>query len=200
MPSPPCFPFSVSGPLSKAVAALGFSSFEQLAAFVQALPYGRTAANDDPLSVITENCGTCSSKHKLLAALAHECGHMEVQLTVGLFKMSEENTPGVGSILRAAHLSYIPEAHCYLAVGSKRYDFTGLPKGSASPFEALIEEHVVLPAELSDAKIELHKRAVAHWAASAGITTADAWATREACIAALSANTSFNRDGLKPAR
>ncbi|BCL75609.1 hypothetical protein JHS3_13450 [Jeongeupia sp. HS-3] len=125
---------------------------------------------------------------------------MEVQLTVGLFKMSEENTPGVGSILRAAHLSYIPEAHCYLAVGSKRYDFTGLPKGSASPFEALIEEHVVLPAELSDAKIELHKRAVAHWAASAGITTADAWATREACIAALSANTSFNRDGLKPAR
>jgi hypothetical protein len=42
-----------------------------------------------------------SLSHQLLAAVAQDCGHSEVQLTVGIYEMSEENTPGVGTVLNA---------------------------------------------------------------------------------------------------
>jgi hypothetical protein len=135
--------------------------------------------------VLRERCGTCSSKHQLLAAVAHECGHVEVQLVVGIYEMSEHNTPGVGPVLGAASLSSIPEAHCYLVVAGERLDFTGLRSGSSSPFDALLTEHVVLPADLPEAKGNLHRRAITTWSDALGISTARAWDIREACIAAL---------------
>lgn len=183
--SPLSFPIRAAGALSEAVLGRGLGAFDQLAEFVRSLPYGRTTSTVDPLAVLQEYRGTCSSKHQLLAAVAHECNHFEVQLTVGLYKMSEDNTPGVGAVLRSTSLPFVPEAHCYLTVGSERYDFTGLPQGTSSPFDSLFEEHVVLPAELSEAKVRIHKQAVASWAASVGVSTAAAWATREDCIAAL---------------
>lgn len=193
MHSPLSFPIHAAGALSEAVIGRGFAAFDQLAEFVRSLPYGRTASTIDPLAVLHESCGTCSSKHQLLAAVAHECSHLEIQLTVGLYKMSEDNTPGVGAVLRSASLPYVPEAHCYITVGSDRYDFTGLPQGNSSPFNSLFEEHVVSPAELSEAKVRIHKQAVASWAASVGVSAAAAWATREACIAALAADPSIER-------
>src|SRR5690606_8990321 len=105
-----------------------------------------------------------SSKHRLLATVAHELGHFEVQLTVGIYEMDEHNTPGVGAVLRAAGLRSIPEAHCYLTVHDERFDFTGLPPGPISPFHALLSEHLVLPADLHEAKLRLHKQAISAWA------------------------------------
>lgn len=191
MHRPLSFSVAATGALSEAVLGRGFSLFDEFAAFVQSLPYGRTTDTASPLAVLEEGRGTCSSKHQLLAALAHECNHFEVQLTIGLYKMSEENTPGVGRVLRSASLPFVPEAHCYLTVGSERYDFTGLPQGNFSPFASLYEEHVVSPEELPEAKVRIHKQAVASWAATIGTSAAVAWATREACIAALTANPSI---------
>ena len=190
---PLSFPVTAAGALSEAVLGRGFSLFDRFAAFVQSLPYGRTANKASPLAVLEEGRGTCSSKHQLLVALAHECNHFEVHLTIGLYKMSEENTPGVGRALRCASLPFVPEAHCYLTVGSERYDFTGLPQGTSSPFASLYEEHVVSPEELPEAKLRIHEQAVASWAATMGISAAVAWAAREACIAALAANPSSER-------
>lgn len=190
------FPIAATGALSRAVIACGFCNFDPFAAFVQSLPYGRTSSPEDPRAVLQEGRGTCSSKHQLLAALAHECNHFEVLLTVGLYKMCEENTPGVGSVLRRASLPFVPEAHCYLTVDSRRYDFTGLPKGSCSPLAAVYEEHVVSPAQLVEFKLRLHKQAIASWAGSVGIAAAAAWATRENCIAALAANPAVERTSL----
>jgi hypothetical protein len=59
---------------------------------------------------------------------------------VGLYEMSEANTPDVGPAL--GELSAIPEAHCYLMFEGRRFDFTGLTGGVASPFDSLIEERV----------------------------------------------------------
>jgi hypothetical protein len=42
-----------------------------------------------------------------------DSARVEVQLTVGIYEISEENTPGVGTVLNAASLTSIPEAHCY---------------------------------------------------------------------------------------
>jgi hypothetical protein len=173
--------------LCEDVRSLGFDSFEDLAEHVRKLPYGRIANTEDPLAVLRQGCGTCSAKHQLLATIAQDSGHSEVQLTVGIYEMSEDNTPGVGTVLKAASLTSIPEAHCYLSIEGERVDYTGLSAGSSSPFAALLAEHTVSPSNLPRIKVELHKRAIGAWARNRGISKEAAWATREACVAALAA-------------
>jgi hypothetical protein len=182
------FPICGDSSLCDDVRSRGFESFEQLAEHVRQLPYGRTANADEPLAVLGQERGTCSAKHQLLAAVAQDCGHSEVQLTLGIYEMSEENTPGVGAVLNAVSLTSIPEAHCYLSIEGERFDFTGLPAGSSSPFAVLLAEHTVSPKNLLQLKVELHKKAIAVWASERGISKEAAWVTREACIAALASD------------
>jgi hypothetical protein len=185
MPRLPNFTIQPATPLCMEVLDRGLTDFGQLAEYVRALAYDRNTDTANPAIVLREECGTCSSKHRLLAVIAHDCGHSEFQLTVGIYAMSEENTPGVGAILGPSSFTSIPEAHCYLTVRGDRFDFTGLSPGSSSPFDALLAEHVVSPARLPEMKLELHMRALETWANRVGISTAVAWATREACISAL---------------
>jgi hypothetical protein len=181
--------FLISGPapVCELAQARRMPRFAQLALHVRSLPYRRTTRPDNPVAVLTEGCGTCSSKHQLLAVVAHQSGRLEVQLTVGIYEMSERNTPGVGKILAKHALRSIPEAHCYLRAPGKRLDFTGLPCGQSSPFGSLISEQSVLPVDLVSAKRELHMRALTTWAASQRITVPAAWRIRESCIGALMA-------------
>src|SRR5258708_22709463 len=78
--------------------------------------------------------------------------------------MSERNTPGVGGVLEAAGIDAIPEAHCYLTYQGRRFDFTGLAPGCASPFDTLIEERTVSPSEVTSVKAAFHGDALAKWA------------------------------------
>jgi len=199
-PDPLQFKISGDSALCEGTRARGFTSFEKLAAHVRLLPYGRPVDNGDPLAVLQEGRGTCSSKHQLLAAVAQACGHSEIQLAVGIYEMCEANTPGVGAVLSAASLSSIPEAHCYLKVEGKRLDFTGLASGESSPFESLVAEHLVPVSNLAERKMRLHREALASWARAHGVTTEAAWATREACIAALAPNPSIERTSQRPLR
>jgi hypothetical protein len=173
------------GPLSRLARRLGWGTFGEVAEAIRALPYGRVPDPEDLAAVLKERKGTCSSKHRFLAALAHECGRTDVKLMLGLYEMSEDNTPGVGAVL--GKLGAIPEAHCYLAVGGERFDFTGLAAGAASPFDSLLEERTVSPAELPAAKLAWHRRAVDSWARARGLSSDAAWEMRERCIAHLSA-------------
>lgn len=180
---------SLSSPsrlVAEAVVALGFSSFDGLARHVAALPFGRVVRSGDPLAVLREGRGTCSSKHQLLATVAQGCGRFEVMLTVGLYAMSEANTPGVGAVLAAASLDAIPEARCYLTIDHQRLDFTGGPRGRTSPFASLAAEYFLAPEVLADRKPQLHRQALAQWAGPHGLSEQSAWELREACIAALS--------------
>jgi hypothetical protein len=186
------FPISGSSPLCDSIRSSGFESFEDLAEHIRKLPYGRTANTDEPLAVLRQGRGTCSAKHQLLAAVAQDCGHAEVQLTVGIYEMSEENTPGVGAVLNEASHASIPEAHCYLTIEGERFDYTGLSAGNSSPFAALLAEYTVSPKNLQQIKVALHKEAIADWARERGISEMEAWATREACIAALAANAAID--------
>jgi hypothetical protein len=181
--------FRISGgsALCEDVRSLGFDSFEHLAEHVRKLPFGRTSNAQDPLTVLSQGRGTCSAKHQLLAAVEQDCGHSEVQLTVGIYEMTEENTPGVGTVLNAASLTSIPEAHCYLSIEGERFDNTGLSAGTSPPFAALLAEYTVSPMNLSQVKVELHQQTIAALASDHGISKEAAWAMREACIAALAA-------------
>jgi hypothetical protein len=84
--------------------------------------------------------------------------------------MSEDNTPGEGAVLNAASLTSIPEAHCYLSIEGERFDFTGLPAGSASPFAALLAEYPVSPTNLSQIKAQRHQASIAARASDHGIS------------------------------
>ena len=181
------FPITDSGPLSREARSRGYGRFAEAAEAVRALPYGRIQDAEDIKAVLLEQKGTCSAKHRFLAALAHECGHLEVQLMIGLYEMSERNTPGVGAAL--GQLSAIPEAHCYLMYGGNRLDFTGVAAGASSPFESLIEERPVSPSDLPSTKLAYHRRAIDAWARARGMDAGHAWAIRERCIALLANST-----------
>lgn len=182
------FQITGSGPLSREICKSGFSEFYAFAEYIRRLPYGRTSDPMDILSVLNENQGTCSGKHQLLAAVAHECGHYEIKLMIGIYEMSEKNTPGVGPVLSQASVESIPEAHCYLSVNDSRFDFTGLKTGVSSPFDSLLSEHVVLPLELAESKSRIHKRTIKAWAERHRLNFSQAWALREECIKALMDN------------
>lgn len=166
---------------------LGLRSFMGLAEYVRELPYRRTEDSDAD-AVLAEGCGTCSSKHRLLAVVAHESGHTNIRLTVGIYEMSERNTPGVGGILYAAALPFIPEAHCYLTIAEQRLDFTGLSAGEAPVFDSLTAERFTEPDELSTVKRAFHCAYLRDWARIRGLSLDRVWRVRESCIAALSAN------------
>ena len=182
---PLAFSISPATVLGGQVCALGFSRFDVLAAHVRALPCGHAARPGDSLAVLREARGTNSSKHHLLATVAQTCGHPEVVLTVGIYAMSELNTPGIGSILESASVSSIPQAHCYLTVDNQRLDFTGLQRGSASPLRSLSAEFFLTPDKLAERRSPLQQQAVAHWATQQGMSFEAAWALRQACLAVL---------------
>ena len=166
----------------------GARTYRDAGRLVRDLPYGRTADRADPMLVLSEGRGTCSTKHALLARLAEE-ERLPVRLTLGLFEMSEANTPGVGRVLAVHGLTVIPEAHCYLTVGDSRVDVTFAAEDDREPIEHLLHEETLRPDQIGDYKVSLHRRFLAEWAAGpanpSGLDSESLWGVREACIAAL---------------
>ena len=79
----------------------------------KALPYGRNSIRSEYLLVPNEQKGTCSTKHAYVKHMADFNGWQNVQLFIGIYLMSELNTPGVGIVLEKHGLSCIPEAHVF---------------------------------------------------------------------------------------
>ena len=181
-----------SGEVSSAFLARGVTSYLAAARYVNRLAYGRNTSRVDLLAVLREGHGTCSTKHALLKQLAIEQG-LDITLVIGIYEMSERNTPGVGSVLSKYNLACVPEAHCYLRFGPDRIDVTRalkeIPEESISRF--LYEEEID-PAQVGDYKVDLHQQFVRKWIvenaqASGGRGFDEIWRIREECIAALSA-------------
>ncbi|MDR6227209.1 transglutaminase domain-containing protein [Desmospora profundinema] len=168
---------------------LGIVDFQYAAKYVQQLPYGRTSHHPDYMEVLTEKKGTCSTKHAILAVLAEEL-KLPVAFVIGIYRMSERNTPGVGAVLEKVDPSYIPEAHCYLKIEGRRYDFTREADSFESPFESLLYEEEIKPDQLGDYKVSLHRDFIHRWAKTEGLEMdlESLWEMREACIQALSSD------------
>jgi len=177
------------GEVTAALAQAGANDFRAAARYVHALPYGRNSSRTDPLIVMREQRGTCSTKHALLKRLAIE-NRLEVALVVGIYKMSERNTPGVGRVLAERGLEDILEAHCYLRYRGDRIDVTReITDGPAEPITRFLYEEDISPEQIGDYKIALHQRWMRVWLATPdaprGVGFDELWKTREACIAAL---------------
>lgn len=86
------------GMVSTACRSLGYTSFEAVGKFVRALPYGRNVDKSDPLCLIHERCGTCSTKHLFLKRLAMENRQDHIRLIIGLYRLNAENTANISDI------------------------------------------------------------------------------------------------------
>ncbi|MDN3563133.1 hypothetical protein ACFQY5_40150 [Paeniroseomonas aquatica] len=180
-------PLAAGGEISQLVQLRGFRTFAATVRHIQGLPYGRTSKMDYRL-VLTEGRGTCSSKHALLAALAQE-NELAVKLTLGVYEMTETNTPGVGKVLASSGLSSIPEAHCFLRTAFSVIDVTMPGEALSAAERVFLHEEVIGPADVGAYKTSVHRRVLANWLYATGRSSFGldaAWAVREACIAALS--------------
>ncbi len=181
------FPLSNTGSLSELCREKGWIDFQTATDYIQALPYRRNSRKDDLSVVLKEQCGTCSTKHAFLAQLALENQQNDIQLVLGMYKMQEINTPGVGTVLQTYGLDYLPEAHNYLMIEGQRYDFTSLVDSAHSPFDVLLEEVYIQPEQIGKFKVDFHKNYLQLWRQrqKMAYTLAELWQIREACIAAL---------------
>ena len=185
----PAYRLRAAGPITSAFRERGVSSFREAARLIAAIPYTRNANRSDHLAVLRENMGTCSTKHTLLARLAHE-QHVPVALCIGIYEMDGLNTPGVGAVLKAHGLASIPEAHCYLKCGEQRIDVTSIrPEDRRLPIKRLLVELEITPEQTGGYKVQLHQEFMRRWMKNVSLPRAftfdELWAVREACIHAL---------------
>ncbi len=181
----PNFRLEAKDEVSQQISAKGLPTFHSLAAWIQALPYARNSDRSDFRLVVSEQKGTCSTKHALLAHVADQ--HREpVVLTLGIYEMTAGNTPGVGRILERHGLTSLPEAHCYLVSGLHRIDLTSA--SMAATIDHFLLEEEIEPRQIGDYKIQRHRSHLREWAADRRIALGvqELWRVREECILALS--------------
>jgi hypothetical protein len=182
----PDVPFSRNGPATEAFVGHGVRDLRAAAQCLREIPYGRISDRERPLLTLGERRGTCTTKHAALAMLAAEQG-VDLALMLGVYEMSEANTPGVGAVLARHALACLPEAHCYVSWRGTRLDITRAV-AAAEPITRLLFEERITPDRIGAYKIARHREMLAAWLTEhcPGLALDDAWSIREACIAAIS--------------
>lgn len=182
-------PLNSVGADSEAFLRIGCGSFRGAAKYLHELPYGRNTDRADFRLVLVEHRGTCSTKHALLAAVALE-QKIPVSLTIGIFDMTQANTPGAGRVLAAHGLRSIPEAHCYIRYAGHRVDITRAGVAPQETMPLFREEWTVEPSQIGAHKVSLHQRYLRGWLREQQhlrLSFEEIWRIREACIVALAA-------------
>ena len=156
--------------------------------YIRRIPYGRSSVRGDLALVISENKGTCSSKHALLKQVADENNIPDVKLILGIYKMNKLNTPGIGTTLDKSKLEYIPEAHCYLMIKDQRVDYTNVNSNIQKVEKDLLSELEIEPDQITDFKVKYHQKFLSDWLEKEGhtISFTQLWKLRELCIQKLS--------------
>ena len=183
----PNFSIDSDATLSKICRNIGLSDFHLATQHILHLPYKRNSSKKNLSLVLTEACGTCSTKHAALAQLAIENGFNDLKLIIGIYQMKEANTCGVGSVLEQYNLEYIPEAHVYLKFENQRIDITRTVESEVSAFDVLLLEKEIQPEQIGKFKVDLHRAFLKEWRKKEqlDISLEELWEIREACIHAL---------------
>ncbi|EKT4553172.1 hypothetical protein [Flavobacterium psychrophilum] len=155
--------------------------------FVKQIPYGRNTNRHDFSLVISENKGTCSSKHAYLKDYANKNNITNVQLIIGIYKMSETNT-NIGKILTDNNINYIPEAHCYLKIDQKIVDATSNESNFEKIKSDLLQEIEIEPYQVANFKVKYHQEFIKNWLteSNTAFSFEKIWEIREKCIQKLS--------------
>lgn len=174
-------------PLTLLLKSKGLQDWGALSDFVKNIPYGRNENRTDFSLVIKEHQGTCSSKHAFLKKVAELNQLDHIELILGMYKMSETNTPKIGKQLTSNNLSYIPEAHCYLKIAGKRVDLTNATSAIEPIEKDILEELNIRPQQVATFKVNYHQTYLKEWIKSEKLPMSfeKVWAIRELCIANL---------------
>lgn len=158
--------------------------FNELIEKVKHIPYGRNANRYDFSLVISENKGTCSSKHAFLKDFANKNNISNVKLYIGIFKMNEENTSKIFPLLSKNQINFIPEAHCYLKIDGIPLDITSSESFYDKIKDDILEEVEIEPIQVAEYKVNYHKDFLKKWIIETNQTKnfEQIWTIRENCI------------------
>ena len=170
--------------LTMLVKSKGIKSWNELTEFIKKLPYGRNKNRTDFGLVLSEQKGTCSSKHALLKNIADLNKIPNIDLVIGIYRMTELNTPKIGTELTDNSIEFIPEAHCYLKINKNRIDFTSEQSEFKKIEEDLIQEKLIEPNQVANFKVDYHKKFLKNWLneTKSKFEFDQIWQIREKCI------------------
>ncbi len=163
---------------------MGIIDFQQACEYVKNIRYQRTSVKSNLLLVLEEKRGTCSSKHALLKKLIEENNISDIDLKIGFYKMTAQNTPGLEKMIPGS-VPYIPEAHAYLVFNNRRFDFTRA-NGKPLEDEAILKEISISADEIGPKKEQIHKNFIEDWCKKNNLNFSEIWQIRESCIEKLS--------------
>lgn len=174
--------------LTKLIKQNQITNWKDLTLKIKHLPYGRNANRTDLALVWKEQKGTCSSKHAFLKHVADLNKTPNIELTLGMYKMNQSNTPKIGNVLSKHKLDYIPEAHCYLKIEGKPLDFTSKHSDFKTIENDILLEKIITPQQVSEFKVAFHKAYIKEWITTNNIPYSfeTIWDIREQCITNLS--------------
>ncbi len=174
-------------PISSKFLSLGCMNLYDAINFVHKLPYARTSKIQSSL-VLNELQGTCSTKHGIIAELAHELNIEYIKLYAGILIMDSNIMPKIASVLKKYELSGVPEAHCYLEINQKAFDITFPENTQGIMRYKLVEKIQINPDQIGEFKINWHRNFIKKWIKKTNLayTPEEIWTIREACITKLS--------------
>jgi len=166
----------------------GCVTWYDLVRSVRNFKYGRGADRGDFKGVWNQRMGTCSTKHGFLHMIAERNGFHSVQLLVGIYLLTSENTPKAASVLHQFNLTGIPEAHCYLKVEDEYLDVTTNQSDFKNIAADVLEEKFVDRSFLIADKITYHRHFMQSWCKKniSNYSFDELWDIREKVITALS--------------
>jgi hypothetical protein len=177
-----------SGIISTKFKEIEIFEFSDACEWIRKLPYKRNSNKTDPLIVIKEKCGTCSSKHEVIKRLSVENNIQDCRLILCIFKMSSYNTPKIKSVLEKYGLDFIPEAHTYIRLNGESHDYTFPDSPENLYLKDVVYEEKITADQIEFYKTQTHKRYIKRWIKKdeSSYSLKEIWAIREACISALS--------------
>jgi hypothetical protein len=108
-----------------------------------------------PAGLVRLRCCAKAAAPAVPSTLCSSCwrwsSRSKIALVVGIYEMSERNTPRVGRVLAKYSLACLPEAHCYLRYDGIRIDVTRiLAEAPAEPIVHFSYEEEITPPQVGD--------------------------------------------------
>lgn len=178
------FDLDLSKPLGKLLMPHKVKTFHQALSFVKSLAYKRISNIDDYTLVVTEQCGTCSTKHAFLAELAHENGRYGIQVELAFFKFKAKIMPHLATEFEKNHISYLPEGHCYLRTPLGKLDLTSnrFDMDKILTPDTVIKTLILSPEQAGNYKQKLHEKYFQDWCKSQKLPFEPIWQLRQKII------------------
>jgi hypothetical protein len=180
----PDFKLNNHSELTASLKSIGITHFKEACLYIQKIPFGRNNNPKDFSTVLTENKGTCSTKHGFLGKISEEHLQSDIHVMVGIYMMSEKSHPHLKTVFETYNLKFIPETHAYFRVNDVRYDFSSenFSISEIEPF--IIREQRCEPLQLIGWKTMIHKHYIESWIKRQNLsyTPEQVWEIREMCL------------------